>query len=150
MAKKKVNRRARSKQSTRWDPARSISPEDRHVQGFLAPLTIRNARGRGISSADIAEALRAEMARVEAEGPRERAEYARVVTFEPLLEFVAKVEPDDEFRELWAAEKDFGLPTAEAKAWWLGEGMHRRTGPDEPRGCLRPRRARRAAAAARR
>jgi len=129
MSKKKLTRKARSKKSTLWDPARSISAEDRHVQGYLAGLTIRNARGRGISSADIAEALRAEMARVEAEGPRERAEYVRVITFEPLLEFVAKVEPDDEFRELWAAEKDFGLPTAEAKAWWLGEVVRHATTP---------------------
>lgn len=126
---KKLTRKARSKKSTRWDPARSISAEDKHVQGYLAGLTIRSARGRGISSADIAEALTAEMARVEAEGPRERAEYARVIVFEPLLEFVAKVEPDDEFRERWAAEKDFVPASAEAKAWWLGEIVRHATTP---------------------
>ncbi len=128
MSKKKVNRRARSKQSTRWDPARSISAEDKHVQGYLAGLTIRSARGRGISSADIAEALRAGMAQVETEGPPERATFVRGIIFEPLLKFVAEVEAADEFRELWA-ERDFVPPTAEAKAWYLSEIVRHATMP---------------------
>jgi len=128
MAKKKLTRKARSKKSTLWDPARSISPEDKHVQAYLAALTIRNARGSGIPSADIAEALTAGMAQVEAEGPPERATFVRGIIFEPLLKFVAEVEADDEFRELWA-ERDFVPPTAEAKAWYLSEIVRHATTP---------------------